>query len=353
MSKIEKLNIENKLPIIRTLIENPDIEIKPNIITLYTISKCFNISYMESIILLNQYILNENYLSKYAIFFLCETVDDSGTIFSKKIISSCDKNVSEILEDTKHTLSYGVFGICLLKEYYLLENYNPFIGENILITRFDFSDVPQNQFSGLNKIEEEKSKKNKKDIKPLSKDEKDKKVNQVSDKDEENYYGGFIPKKAKTDKDKINLNPGHDLKRKRKVSEESKKSEKEKRRITNKNKYLEDKSKDTSNDMNEINLGEIKEENNNEDIEMKDETEEKREPKKIKKIRKVKVTRQYMDEQGYLVTKDEEVEEEYWSDEKPEKKIVKNNFVRQDVKPNKNKKKAGKGQWTMDSFFKK
>ena len=168
-----------------------------------------------------------------------------------------------------------------------------------------------------------------------------------------NNYGGFIPKKAKTDKDKINLNPGHDLKRKRKVSEESKKSEKEKRRITNKNKYLEDKSEDTSNDINEINLGEIKEENNNEDIEMKDETEEKREPKKIKKIRKVKVTRQYMDEKGYLVTKDEEVEEEYWSDEKPEKKIVKNNFVRQDVKPNKNKKKAGKGQWTMDSFFKK
>ena len=59
MSKIEKLNIENKLPIIKTLIENPDIEIKPNIITLYTISKCFNISYMESIILLNQYILND------------------------------------------------------------------------------------------------------------------------------------------------------------------------------------------------------------------------------------------------------------------------------------------------------
>ena len=119
MSGIEKLNIEQKLPIIRTLIENDDTEIKPNIITLYTISKCFNISFMESIILLNQYILNESDLSKYAIFFLCETVDDSGTIFSKKIISSCDKNISDILEDTKHTLSYGVFGICLFKEYYL------------------------------------------------------------------------------------------------------------------------------------------------------------------------------------------------------------------------------------------
>ena len=63
-------------------------------------------------------------------------------------------------------------------------------------------------------------------------------------------------------------------------------------------------------------------EDTNDDIEMKDETEEKKEPKKIRKIRKVKVTRQYMDEKGYLVTKDEEVEEEYWSDEKPEKKIM-------------------------------
>ena len=31
MSAIEKLNIEQKLPIIRTLIENTDPEIKPNI----------------------------------------------------------------------------------------------------------------------------------------------------------------------------------------------------------------------------------------------------------------------------------------------------------------------------------
>lgn len=165
MSAIEKLNIEQKLPIIRTLIENNDPEIKPNIITLYTISKSFNISYMESIILLNQFILNEDDLSKYAIFFICETVDDTGTIYSKKIISSCDKNVSEILEDSKHTLNYGVFGICLLKEYYLLDNYTPFIGENVLITRFDFSDVPENQFSGLNKKEED----NKKSKKALTK----------------------------------------------------------------------------------------------------------------------------------------------------------------------------------------
>ena len=99
------------------------------------------------------------------------------------------------MENTKHTLSYGVFWIYLLKKYYLLENYDPFIGENILITRFDFSDVPKNQFSSLNKIEENKNKKNKKDNKPLSKDEKEKKVNKISDKDEGNYYGGFIPKR--------------------------------------------------------------------------------------------------------------------------------------------------------------
>ena len=347
MSAIEKLNIEQKLPIIRTLIENTDPEIKPNIITLYTIQKSFDISYIESIILLNQFILNEEDLSKYAIFFICETVDDTGTIYSKKIISSCDKNVSEILEDSKHTLNYGVFGICLLKEYYLLENYTPFIGENVLITRFDFSDIPENQFAGLSQTKEE----TKKSKKPLTKNEKIKKENKISFKEEENYYGNFNPnKKAKTDKDKINLNISQNPKRKRKESEESK-SEKEKKHLLKKNKYLEDESEEKSN-LNEINLGEIKEDNRNEDIEMKDVNEESKEPKKVKKIRKVKMTKQFMSDKGYMITKDVEVEEEYWSDEKPEKKIVKNNFVSQDNKQ-KNKKKVNKGQTTMDSFFRK
>ena len=347
MSAIEKLNIEQKLPIIRTLIENTDPEIKPNIITLYTIQKSFDITYLESIILLNQFILNEEDLSKYAIFFICETVDDTGTIYSKKIISSLDKNVSEILEDSKHTLNYGVFGICLLKEYYLLENYTPFIGENVLITRFDFSDVPENQFAGLSQTKEE----NKKSKKPLTKNEKLKKENKISFKEEENYYGNFNPnKKAKTDKDKINLNISQNPKRKRKESEESK-SEKEKKHLLKKNKYLEDESQEKSN-LNEINLGEIKEDNRNEDIEMKDVNEESKEPKKVKKIRKVKMTKQFMSDKGYMITKDVEVEEEYWSDEKPEKKIVKNNFVSQDNKQ-KNKKKVNKGQTTMDSFFRK
>ena len=347
MSAIEKLNIEQKLPIIRTLIENTDPEIKPNIITLYTIQKSFDISYIESIILLNQFILNEEDLSKYAIFFICETVDDTGTIYSKKIISSCDKNVSEILEDSKHTLNYGVFGICLLKEYYLLENYTPFIGENVLITRFDFSNVPENQFAGLSQTKEE----TKKSKKPLTKNEKIKKENKISFKEEENYYGNFNPnKKAKTDKDKINLNVSQNPKRKRKESEESK-SEKEKKHLLKKNKYLEDESEEKSN-LNEINLGEIKEDNRNEDIEMKDANEEPKEPKKVKKIRKVKMTKQFMSDKGYMITKDVEVEEEYWSDEKPEKKIVKNNFVSQDNKQ-KNKKKVNKGQTTMDSFFRK
>ena len=347
MSAIEKLNIEQKLPIIRTLIENTDPEIKPNIITLYTIQKSFDISYIESIILLNQFILNEEDLSKYAIFFICETVDDTGTIYSKKIISSCDKNVSEILEDSKHTLNYGVFGICLLKEYYLLENYTPFIGENVLITRFDFSNVPENQFAGLSQTKEE----TKKSKKPLTKNEKIKKENKISFKEEENYYGNFNPnKKAKTDKDKINLNVSQNPKRKRKESEESK-SEKEKKHLLKKNKYLEDESEEKSN-LNEINLGEIKEDNRNEDIEMKDVNEESKEPKKVKKIRKVKMTKQFMSDKGYMITKDVEVEEEYWSDEKPEKKIVKNNFVSQDNKQ-KNKKKVNKGQTTMDSFFRK
>ena len=109
----------------------------------------------------------------------------------------------------------------------------------------------------------------------------------------------------------------------------------------NKKKYSEDKSEDNSYSHNEINLGEIKEDNKNEDIEMKDETQEVNQPKKVKKIRKIKVTERFMDEKGYMITKEVEKEEEYWSDEKPEKKIIRNNnFINQDNnKQNKNKEK--------------
>ena len=100
MSKISKLNIEAKLPTIKTLRENDEPDKKPNIITVYNIMNCFDVSFIEAIILLNQYVLNESDLSNYAIFFLCETVDDTGACFSKKIISSCDPNVNKILEDS-------------------------------------------------------------------------------------------------------------------------------------------------------------------------------------------------------------------------------------------------------------
>ena len=40
-----------------------------------------------------------------------------------------------------------------------MENYSPFIGENELITRFDFSNVPQNYFSSLNEPENNNIKK--------------------------------------------------------------------------------------------------------------------------------------------------------------------------------------------------
>ena len=359
MSKISKLNIEEKLPIIKTLIENDDPDFKPNIVTVYSLIKCFNISYIEAIILLNQYVLNESDLSNYAIFFLCEIVNDDGTCFSKKIISSCDQDVNKILEDKKHTLSYGVFAICGLNEYYLMENYTPFIGENQLITRFDFSGVPQNYFSSLKEVTDNSPKKESKvKNKPVTKKEKEKPVNKkknvISEKEEENYFGGFLPpQKAKTDKDKINLgNTRENLKRKSKNNEDDDKSEKGEHRHK-KNRFKEDEDKNNNTQKSEINLGSIKEENKDEDIQMEDNTSEvKNGPKKVKKTRKVKKTQTFMNEKGYMVTKDVEVEEEYWSDEKPEKKIIKNNPIKQEVKTNKNKRKANKGQTSISSFFK-
>ena len=363
MSKISKLCIDSKLSTIKTLIENDEPDKKPNIITVYNIMNCFDVSFIEAVILLNQYVLNESDLSNYAIFFLCETVDDTGTCFSKKIISSCDPNVNKILEDSKHTLSYGVFGICNLNEYYLMENYSPFIGENEIITRFDFSTVPQNYFSSLNepennnnkkeskiknksvtKIEKEKDKDKNKDKKQVNK-----KKNNIFEKEEENYFDNFKPeKKAKTDKDKINLGGSKDNLKRKKRDNDDKNDKDEKHYKKNKNKEQID-----NDSKSEINLGAIKEDNKDkdEDVQMKDYSEEsKNEPKKVKKIRKVKQTKTFQNEEGYMVTKDVEVEEEYWSDEKPEKK-VKNNFIKQDTKQKKNKKKVNKGQTTINSFF--
>ena len=39
MSKIKKLNTEEKLPIIKSLIDNKEPDTKPNIITIYSLSK--------------------------------------------------------------------------------------------------------------------------------------------------------------------------------------------------------------------------------------------------------------------------------------------------------------------------
>lgn len=331
MSKIEKLGFKDKLPIIKELIYNNEPDIKPNIVTVYTISKCFNVSIIESYILLNQYILEEKDISNYVIFFLCEMVDDTGNCFSKKIICSNDPNINKILEDSNHTLSYSIFAICTMNEYYLIENYKPFIGENIIIERFDFSDIPKDNFVDLNlpkKVETKKEKIEK----------KIKNDNIIMEKEEENYY---IPnKKAKTSKDKINLgNANAGNKRKKVFHEDYKKIEKNA-----------DDEKKVESVHSEINLGVKNEEKKDEDVEMKEENVES-EPKKVKKIRKVKQTKQYLNEQGYMVTKDVEVEEEYWSDEKPEKKAVKINFI-QENKQNK-RKKVNKGQTTISSFFKK
>ena len=356
MSKISKLNIDEKLPIIKTLIESKEPETKPNIITAYTISKCFNISILEAIIVLNQYVLKESDLSNYAIFFLCDIVDDSGTCFSKRIISSCEPNVNDILEDTKHTLSYGVFGICILNEYYLMEDYSPFIGENILITRFDFGNVPQNNFTSLSEPKDDSHKEEKKESKvkgnkSVDKKEKSKIDNKIIEKEEENYFGDFQPpNKAKTDKDKINLGV-QNLKRKKQGLEEDEIKEEHHKR--NQKEFKEDEEKDKNEIQSESKLKEVKEETKDEDIQMKDATEgSENAPKKIKKIRKVKKTKRFINEEGYMVTKDVETDEEYWSDEKPEKKVVKNNFISQESKPNKNKKKLNKGQTTINSFFK-
>lgn len=344
---MKKLNINEKIPIVKQLIDNKDPDLKPNIITVYSISKCFNVSFLEATIILNQFVLNESDISIYVIFFLCDIIDDEGKCFTKKVISSCDENVNTILEDKKHTLGYGVFGICNLNEYYLMDNYRPFVGENILIKRFDFSNVPQDVFMGLNEVKpvETKKKKSPEKTKSVTKNEKNNKYI-ITDKEEENYYGGFVPKpKAKTDKDKVKIDLKKDNKRKRSESSESSNSSKG---SINKGKGEKKKTKEKKQIIME---SPIEEKPVEDDVNMKDEISEgEKKPKKIRKTRLIKKTKTFMNEEGYLVTKDIMEEEEYWSDEKPEKK---NKIESQRDKPEpKKNKKIVKGQTSLTSFFK-
>jgi len=75
--------------------------------------------------------------------------------------------------------------------------------------------------------------------------------------------------------------------------------------------------------------------------------------KKVKKIRKVKKTNTYY-QNNYLVTKDEEIEEEYWTDEKVKPLPIHQPFIfdNKNKKPTGNKKVAN-GQSSLHSFFSK
>ncbi len=91
---------------------------------------------------------------------------------------------------------------------------------------------------------------------------------------------------------------------------------------------------------------------------------EKKEPKKIKKTRKVKITKTYVDEDGFDVTNDVLEDEEYWTDEKSEASSIginlKNNLNLNKTsapsiakKQTVNTKKGNTGQKSLESFFKK
>ena len=361
MSKIKQLNLEQKLGDLKILINRNEVEDTQSIITIYQISKLFDISLIESSILLNKFVLNENDISQYKIFFLCEILDDSGKNLTKKIISSCNKNINEILEDKKHTLSFGIFGICKIDYNFDENDFGAFIMENILIKKYDYSNFSDTLYKGVksnsnNKKSTTKSenqtKKNLKQNKPISKQENNniknsKKPNIISDKEEENYYGGFMPKKEKPKPEKNVINLGGNLKRKKseKNDECSSKENKSKksRKYSNKSNDTEKSRSKSKNKIGEIEP--IKEE----DVEMKDDNQ----PKKVRRSRLVKKSKQFMDDEGYMVTKEVMEEEEFWEEEKPKQKIEKNNNIICEGKKEgkKNNKKLAKGQTSINAFF--
>jgi hypothetical protein len=93
----------------------------------------------------------------------------------------------------------------------------------------------------------------------------------------------------------------------------------------------------------------ISDKKESEDIEMKEESND--ETEKVLRTRKVKKTTTNINEDGYLVTKDEMIEEQFYENVKKNKNQHTNNNVSH-IQPQKKSKKLPNGQTSLLSFIK-
>ena len=290
-------------------------------LNIYQIKKKFSLTLHDSKVLLIDYILNNNDL----IIFFCVTYKTLNGI-NKSIIPSYSKKFEDVFKyDILDLYAYAIF----LKSRY--EGINDFsvlchendIISNIIVNKTDIVKAMNNVVINT---------KPKIDIK-LSKAV-------IQEENEEFFYdigNEIIPSRIE-----VIEKPYFDILKN--VEYSSSNFNQSNNNISNNieiDKPIKRKASDSTESLNIKKKRDISEK----DIDMN-------ETKKIKKIKKIKKSNTYVDEKGYLVTRDEWEDEEYWSDDKSLKPVIQPKIIDNKAKKPTVKKVSG-NQSSLSNFFSK
>ena len=281
----------------------------PKIITIGNLSEKFGYSQLEWSYILNEYVLQtKNVYEKLIILFLIE-INENNNLTKILILPSFSNKLEQIIKD-KRTINCTAYAFTLYNQYFTSLDYGAIIDEIPIIQKY--------------KIENENK----------SKEKKERKINVYDEKAEENYYGNFEPKEEKKENNK-------NKRKNKKIEQNLTKTSKNSAYV-----ILDDEPQNNQkNNENTIKNEKI----SNDDIQ----NDQPKERKKVIKTRKVKQTNTFIDKDGYMVTKDELVDEEY---ETYEDEVEKKPAFHPQIQPNqpqKKNKKVQKGQTSLFNYFSK
>ena len=281
----------------------------PKIITIGNLSEKFGYSQLEWSYILNEYVLQtKNVYEKLIILFLIE-INENNNLTKILILPSFSNKLEQIIKD-KRTINCTAYAFTLYNQYFTSLDYGAIIDEIPIIQKYKIE----------NKI--------------IKKDKKEKKINVYDEKAEENYYGNFEPKEEKKENNK-------NKRKNKKIEQNLTKTSKNSAYV-----ILDDEPQ--NNQKNNENI--IKNEKITNDDNHNNQPKER---KKVIKTRKVKQTNTFIDKDGYMVTKDELVDEEYETyEDEVEKKPVFHPQI-QPNQPQKKNKKVQKGQTSLFNYFSK
>ena len=281
----------------------------PKIITIGNLSEKFGYSQLEWSYILNEYVLQtKNVYEKLIILFLIE-MNENNNLTKILILPSFSNKLEQIIKD-KRTINCTAYAFTLYNQYFTSLDYGAIIDEIPIIQKYKIE----------NKI--------------IKKEKKEKKINVYDEKAEENYYGNFEPKEEKKENNK-------NKRKNKKIEQNLTKTSKNSAYV-----ILDDEPQNNQKNNENIIKNEkiINDDNHNN---------QPKERKKVIKTRKVKQTNTFIDKDGYMVTKDELVDEEYETyEDEVEKKPVFHPQI-QPNQPQKKNKKVQKGQTSLFNYFSK